>query len=42
MEIKLEQIFNREKAEKEFSKEMVNDTKKYQKKYGFQIGENNL
>lgn len=25
-----------------FTKEMVNDTLKYQKKYGFEIGENNL
>ena len=27
--------------EQEFTKEMINDTLKYQKQYGFDIGENN-
>lgn len=28
--------------EQEFTKEMINDTLKYQKQYGFKIGENNV
>ena len=28
--------------EKQFTKEIVNDTLNYQKKYGFKIGENNV
>ena len=30
-----------ENKEREFTKEMLSDTLKYQKKYGFKIGENN-
>lgn len=35
------QKFNYNKDKNEFTKEMVNDTLKYQKKYGFKLGENN-
>jgi len=34
--------FNYNKDKNEFTKEMINDTLKYQKKYGFDIGQNNV
>ncbi len=37
----MKQKFDYTKDKKEFTKEMLNDTLKYQKKYGFKLGENN-
>lgn len=38
----MKENFNYNKDKNEFTKEMLNDTLKYQKKYGFDIGENNV
>lgn len=38
----MKENFNYNKIKNEFTKEMLNDTLKYQKKYGFDIGENNV
>lgn len=35
----MKQKFNYKKDKNEFTKEMLNDTLKYQKKYGFDIGQ---
>ena len=38
----MKQKLNYNKDKNEFTKEMISDTFKYQKKYGFDIGENNV
>ena len=38
----MKQKFNYKKDKNEFTKEMLNDTLKYQKKYGFDIGQKNV
>ena len=37
----MKQKFDYNKDKNEFTKEMINDTLKYQKKYGFKLDENN-
>ena len=41
MEVTLKSLLNLEKTQKEFSQEMVDDTNRYKKKYGFDSGSNN-
>jgi len=38
----MKQKFDYNKSKDEFTKEMLRDTLKYQKKYGFDIGQNNV
>ena len=38
----MKQKFDYNKSKDEFTKEMLSDTLKYQKKYGFDIGQNNV
>ncbi len=38
----MKQTFDYNKSKDEFTKEMLKDTLKYQKKYGFDIGQNNV
>lgn len=38
----MNQKYNYNKNKNEFTKEVINDTLKYQKQYGFKIGENNV